>query len=484
MKRKTFLIITLIFFVAACLDAGSNTSAHKRNAESEIQDSSSSESDSGKRGWLPSAACSFMEPTLSTRGYKQDSGDEFYCSSPYMDIGKSGLNLANNLAYYVTGGEAKANKVKLVLNYNQPSNSEPATNELVSASRALSLKATGYELPDGIQSALFSSHSLIDDYRGFRHEVKRDDWPAGKGYEIHYIITPSSDIDSEWDRLNQESMDLYKSGKHEQAVLVTQQALQLAEQVFGQEHPYVATSLNNLAVLKQRSGEYSAAKSIYARSLAIRQRVFGGEHYSSAESMNNLGDLYRTLGNYAEAEPLLNKSLVINEKLYGSDSLYLTPGLNNLARLYGEQGMHEKAEKLYKRSLEIREKTLGLDHPDVATALSSLGVLYLNLGYYDKAEPFLERALEIREKKLDAEHPDLASSFNNLAGLYHSKGMYSKAEPLYERSLLIWERTLGPEHPYVAAALTNLSFVYRSTSRESEAEEFAVRAANIRAIER
>ena len=53
----------------------------------------------------------------------------------------------------------------------------------------------------------------------------------------------------EWDSLNQEVMELYQQGKYDQAVLVAEKALEVANANLGPDHPDVATSLNNLAAL-------------------------------------------------------------------------------------------------------------------------------------------------------------------------------------------------------------------------------------------
>jgi hypothetical protein len=52
---------------------------------------------------------------------------------------------------------------------------------------------------------------------------------------------------SEWDSLNQEVMELYRTGKYGRAVVVAKKALGVAEKKAGPNHLDVATSLNNLA---------------------------------------------------------------------------------------------------------------------------------------------------------------------------------------------------------------------------------------------
>ena len=54
---------------------------------------------------------------------------------------------------------------------------------------------------------------------------------------------------SEWDKLNQESLKLSQELKFDAAIVVAKQAVEVAERQVGQNHPDVATSLNNLAEL-------------------------------------------------------------------------------------------------------------------------------------------------------------------------------------------------------------------------------------------
>ena len=49
--------------------------------------------------------------------------------------------------------------------------------------------------------------------------------------------------------LNEKAIELYKQGKYDEAVLLLEKSLKIRQQVLGAEHPDVATSLNNLALL-------------------------------------------------------------------------------------------------------------------------------------------------------------------------------------------------------------------------------------------
>jgi CHAT domain-containing protein/Tfp pilus assembly protein PilF len=277
-------------------------------------------------------------------------------------------------------------------------------------------------------------------------------------------------------RLNQEVLALYRAGKFDEAVTRAQRALAIIEKALGPDHPAVAASLDNLALLYQSRGEYVRAEPLYERALAIIEKVLGPDHPDVATSLNNLALLYKSRGEYVRAEPLYERALAIYEKALGPDHPAVANSLNNLALLYKSRGEYVRAEPLYQRALAIIEKVLGPDHPDVATDLNNLALLYQSRGEYVRAEPLLQRALAIIEKALGPDHPEVATSLNNLAELYRSRGEYVRAEPLYQRALAIKEKALGPDHPAVANSLNNLALLYQSRGEYVRAEPLYQRA--------
>ena len=233
--------------------------------------------------------------------------------------------------------------------------------------------------------------------------------------------------------------ELRAQGRYQEALPFAEEALRLSEQEFGLDHPNVATSLNNLAVLYKSQGRYADAEPLHQRALAIRETALGPEHPLAAQSLNNLAGLYQAQGRYAEAEPLYQSSLVIWQKALGPEHPDVAMSLNNLAGLYDAQGRYDEAEPLYQSSLAIAESALGPEHPDVAGSLNNLAALYGAQGRHAEAEPLYQRALAIVEKALGPEHPHVAASLYNLAALYEAQGRYAEAEPLYQRALAIRE---------------------------------------------
>jgi CHAT domain-containing protein/tetratricopeptide (TPR) repeat protein len=271
--------------------------------------------------------------------------------------------------------------------------------------------------------------------------------------------------------LNEQVIQLYRQGHYVDAISIAREVLQIREKALGPDHPEVAESLTNLAVLYHRWGRYAEAEPLYKRSLAIKEKALRPDNAAVAISLDNLGALYDTEGRFAQAEPLLKRGLEIRERFLRPDDPDLAPSLNNLASFYYSQGRYAEAEPLYKRSLAIWESALGAEHPNVAVSVDNLAKLYRTQGRYAEAEPLLKRSLAIREKMLGLHHPDVAASLNDLAMPYQLQRRYAQAEPLYKRSLDIREAALGPDHPDVAEALTNLAVLYDNQGRYPEAEQ-------------
>jgi tetratricopeptide (TPR) repeat protein len=63
--------------------------------------------------------------------------------------------------------------------------------------------------------------------------------------------------------------DQIDQGKYDEAKPLYERSLKIYETVLGENHPEVATTLNNLANLLMNQGKYDEAKPLYERALKI-----------------------------------------------------------------------------------------------------------------------------------------------------------------------------------------------------------------------
>ena len=130
-----------------------------------------------------------------------------------------------------------------------------------------------------------------------------------------------------------------------------------------------------LARFYEGQGFYAQAEPWYAACLNATRQRFGNEHPDVASSLNNLAGLYRAQGRYEQAEPLYVESLELRKRLLGEEHPDVASSLNNLAGLCESQGRYEQAEPLYVESLELMKRLLGEEHPSVASSLNNLAFL-------------------------------------------------------------------------------------------------------------
>lgn len=268
----------------------------------------------------------------------------------------------------------------------------------------------------------------------------------------------------------------YEQGKYTQAEPLFQRAIAIHKQLLGAEHLEIAENLTNLAMLYTAQGQYTQAESLFQQALTICERLLGPEHPEIAERLGYLGWLSYEQGKYAQAEALFQRALVLREQLLGPGHPQTARGLNNLGRLYYEQGKYVQAEPLFQRALALREQLLGPEHPHIATCINNLAVLYRAQGKYTLAELLFQRALALHEQTLGSKHPLVAEDLNDLAILYRMQGRYTDAEPLFQRALALREHMLGPEHPHTIDSLINLAVLYHEQGKYEQSEQLLYQA--------
>ncbi|KHJ41288.1 tetratricopeptide repeat protein [Trichuris suis] len=237
--------------------------------------------------------------------------------------------------------------------------------------------------------------------------------------------------------------------------------------------------------LKMRDqNKYKEAANLLNEALQIREKTLGENHPAVAATLNNLAVLYGKRGKYKEAEPLCKRALEIREKVLGTDHPDVAKQLNNLALLCQNQGKNEEVEKYYTRALNIYENKLGLDDPNVAKTKNNLASAYLKQGKYKEAEtlykqiltraherefgaitgdnkPIWQVAEEREENKYNSkdcggsyaeyggwhkaakvDSPTVTTTLKNLGALYRRQGKYEAAETLEDAALRAKKQTL------------------------------------------
>ena len=236
-------------------------------------------------------------------------------------------------------------------------------------------------------------------------------------------------------------------------------ALQSALNKYGDKHPNVATSYNNIGLVYGNQGNYSQTLEYCNKALEILLAVFGEQHPDVATSYNNIGFVYSTQGNYSQALEYNNKALEIRLVVFGEQHPDVATSYINIGFVYDNQGNYSQALEYYNKALGILLAVFGEQHPDVATCYNNIGLVYGNQGNYSQALEYYNKALEILLAVFGEQHPDVATSYANIAAIMFRQGNYQGYLEYLEKSYNIRNDLLPSDHPQLLQTKKNIEFV-------------------------
>ena len=190
-----------------------------------------------------------------------------------------------------------------------------------------------------------------------------------------------------------------------------------------------ARLFHEMGVLFDAKAAYSDAEPLKRRVVEIFEASYGNDHPNVATALNNLAGLLRATNRLAEAEPMYRRALAIDEASYGLDHPRVATDLNNLAQLLQATNRLAEAEPLMRRALAIDEASYGLDHPNVAIRLNNLAQLLRATNRLAEAEPLYRRCLKILIAFTDQgyQHPNLEAGIRNYFGFLQAQGLSEEA---------------------------------------------------------
>jgi tetratricopeptide (TPR) repeat protein len=92
-------------------------------------------------------------------------------------------------------------------------------------------------------------------------------------------------------------------------------------------------------------GDPARARPLAERALAIDETSYGPEHPKVATSRNNLALILKDLGDPTEARKLMERALAIDEVAYGPNHPKVATRRNNLAMILQDLGIKPKGDR-------------------------------------------------------------------------------------------------------------------------------------------
>jgi tetratricopeptide (TPR) repeat protein len=141
-----------------------------------------------------------------------------------------------------------------------------------------------------------------------------------------------------------------------------EQALAMRRRIYGEDvdHPEIASSLHNLAVVLSGLGELRQARELYEQALAMQQRIYGqdADHPAIADTLNNLAGVLDDLGELRQARELYEQALAMQRRIYGQDADHpaIADTLNNLAAVLRNVGDRPAAAAMARQAAAVQRR--------------------------------------------------------------------------------------------------------------------------------
>jgi tetratricopeptide (TPR) repeat protein len=209
--------------------------------------------------------------------------------------------------------------------------------------------------------------------------------------------------------------------------------------------------LEGLSALASARGRHNDAIRLGTELLELRRSLFGAEDGRVATALSAIGSNLFHQGKLKDAEAACTEALRIAG--VQKDPATLGDIHNHLMAIYQAMGRLKEAARQGDMAIEsLRDAGPG-DHPQLAITMTSLvAVRGLQLGQFDEAEAMQREAIDMFRRLFPGGHPNLGTGLNNLGWILKAKGKNDEAGPLFTEALDIVQR-YGDEQGALAAQI-------------------------------
>ena len=198
-------------------------------------------------------------------------------------------------------------------------------------------------------------------------------------------------------------------------------------------------SLRSLCESFHLAGETEQAIPVGLRALNLSQELYGQEAFDTAATFDQVGLLMIEKGEYEKSEDLLQKSLEIKASMFAERLAFSMACLGKNLFL---QKKYVEAESLFRQELAFKNAVLGEHHHYNIQTISNLVLTLQSQGKFKEAKNLLAIKAEIMK---NSSKPSDFVNNNRLNS--KQKIEYKKTEPLFRRSLELFKPKLGFNHP-------------------------------------
>jgi len=214
----------------------------------------------------------------------------------------------------------------------------------------------------------------------------------------------------------------------------------------------LSVNLNNLAILLQEDGKLEEADALFSEAVELIDNIYGFEHPFMAYTLNGYSGVHQDRGDFDRAAEDLQNALQIGRAVFPENHPFNAVVLHNLGSLFEDMEEYTKAATYFEDGLTLRRQNLPENHPDIATSLFSLGNTLIFLEKPSNAEPILREALQIRQSIYEDEDWRVALVKSGIGrALLHQQKFDAAAQYILPAHAILLE-SLGEDNSHVIAS--------------------------------
>ncbi|TVQ30947.1 MAG: serine/threonine protein kinase [Wenzhouxiangella sp.] len=236
---------------------------------------------------------------------------------------------------------------------------------------------------------------------------------------------------------------------------VFEEALSRIDSGFEDDPALKADLLDDFGEILAVKGRLNEAETRIRQALELAVEAHGHDHPAVAESLDNLTFLALMRGDVAEALGYSERSLPIREQHKDADLAAYAVTANNLGVASFHSGRLDEAARWLRVSFDGHKQALGEDSPQAISARNNLGAVLITLGRYDEGEAILMEALAAAERRGEGESAAMLPLLSRLVAVAYARGNHAAEAQLTERRLALARSLYPGDHGWHADAMVS-----------------------------
>ncbi|HKW49697.1 MAG TPA: tetratricopeptide repeat protein, partial [Gemmatimonadaceae bacterium] len=247
------------------------------------------------------------------------------------------------------------------------------------------------------------------------------------------------------------------------------EALALRRELYGSDHPDVATSLGDLAFVLSSTGDLPAALAMHREQLAIRRRLYGEQDVKTTDAMFDLAQDLHEAGNLREAGPLFAEWQARVAKAPAELTRNRLRQISLLGQSLVYSGQPQRAESLARAELSLAHQLYGEKNDQVASALQNLGDALDGEGKRAESEATLREAAQMMLAAYPDGNESVSRALKQWSVELQRLSHFTEAEAPLRLALPIARRAVGDDSNDAIGVEQELAFVLTMLGKYDEA---------------